>query len=115
MKSVLLLALTLTMFVAAGCSGSNEPDPQLEAKREAAAKNVRDIYDRAGGNWDALTAADKASLLKEFDNKEENAKRMWDLIKSKSGPARSGATPPPAGASMGSSSMGAGSMRPDGG
>lgn len=47
---------------------------------------IRAIYDKAGGKWEALTAEDKATYLKSFGGKEADGRRMWDTMAGTSAP-----------------------------
>lgn len=45
-----------------------------------AAKESREIFDRTGGKWEALTAADKARLIEVNGKSEQKAKQTWDIM-----------------------------------
>jgi hypothetical protein len=81
-------------LLAIGC-GEPGPDPKVETSRVEAARELRTIFDRAGGRWEALSEADKATVLKQFQGNEANAKQMWSMMVSKGQGAdtRTGAPP----------------------
>ena len=104
----LLLAGLLLATVAGtvGCGSSNNAiDHTGEQERVAAAKSVRQIFDDAKGNWDAVPPAQQADFIKQSGS-ELNAKAAWAGMKDGPGAAQevmrkglaeqkaSGATPP---------------------
>lgn len=56
----------------------------------------REIFLRSNGDYDAMSAEDKAAYLKTFDGKEANARNFWEMMKnppSSSGPLGPGQAP----------------------
>jgi hypothetical protein len=72
----------LLALFAIGC-GEKGPDPKVEANRLEGAKTMRTLFDKVGGDYTKLTPEDKAVLLKQFNNDEANARRMWELMVSR--------------------------------
>jgi hypothetical protein len=48
---------------------------------EAIGKQRREIFLRAGTEYDKMSPDDKKTYLDSFDGNEENAKKFWDLMK----------------------------------
>lgn len=63
-----------------GC-GSSGPDAQVETERVDNAKQMRSIFDNAGGDYEKLSAEDKAKFVKIFGGDEAKAKHSWDAMK----------------------------------
>ena len=98
MKRILILsmaALTAGMMLA-GCGAEGQAvDKDYMAKAEAKAGDIRVIFDKVGGKWDAMTPEDKASFVANFKDEAE-AKAAWDVMLSP--PPRGGmSAPAPAG------------------
>lgn len=75
-------ALSLSML--AGC-GSPGPDKEDQANRVEVATQMRSYFDKAGGDYNRLSEADRAEFIK-LCGGEEQAKTNWDLMKN--GPSR---------------------------
>jgi hypothetical protein len=74
--------LPLIVIFAIGC-GEPAPDAKVETERLDSAKQMRTLFDGAGGDYNRLSATDKAAYIKSFGGNEENAKRMWETMKSR--------------------------------
>lgn len=83
MKTGLSLAIgILVLGLAIGCGPSTgELDDAYMADAEQIGKARREIFVRAEGNFDSMSAEDREAYLRGFDGNEENAKRFWDLMK----------------------------------
>jgi hypothetical protein len=75
-----LLILLVAMGVGAGCGNSGGPDPKVEAVRRDTLTNLRSYYDRAGGDYARLSAADKAEFVRACGG-EKQAEQTWALMK----------------------------------
>ena len=53
----------------------------MEAVRLSNAQQERAIYNKVDGDWDKLTAEDKATFLKLTGFPEEKSKNMWVIMK----------------------------------
>lgn len=88
MKTMLSCALALAIgFCGIGC-GDAQPqklDDNYMKNGEAIGKERRDIFTRAGREYENMTPADKEAYLKTFEGNEEQAKRFWDLMKNPPG------------------------------
>ena len=72
---------TVIVISASGCS-SNGPqvDARSIAEGEARGKAKREIFLKAGGEYDKMSAEDKKKFLSFFNNETE-AKNFWNLMK----------------------------------
>ncbi len=89
MKTLLSLVVLLPL-VLAGCGSGAGPDPKVESARVNAAQQTRAMFDKSGGNFDSLSPDDKAATLKMFDGKEADARRSWDMMRSRGVPPTGG-------------------------
>lgn len=92
MQKTVVVAFFLVLMGAwalSGCAPDPTPEGAAAIMSVDAAKETRQIFDRAGGNWDALTPADKARLI-ELNNTEEQAQQTWELMKNPPGATPSG-------------------------
>jgi len=82
-----------TLLISAAClisgcdSGPSKPQSIASEERVGQLVEMRKIFDKAGGNWDSLTAADKAEYTR-LAGDDAKAQAMW---KTMSGPP--GASP----------------------
>lgn len=83
----LLLAVCLV-----GC-GEKGPDPKVEQSRAQDAGQMRSIFDKAKGDYNSLSQADRDTFVKQAGGNEDNARRMWELMKNGglNGPGGAGA------------------------
>ena len=84
------------LVVLIGCN-SGGPDAKVEDSRIQSAQALRTYFDKAQGNYDSLSDADKAAYIKATGGDAEKAKKFWDQMKY--GP---GGTPPAKNAKGGS-------------
>lgn len=97
MKRFLILSISAVAAAAllTGCGAQGQAvDKDYMAKAEAKAGDIRVIFDKVGGNWDAMTAEDKAAYVANFKDEAE-AKAAWDVMISP--PPRGGMSSPAAG------------------
>ena len=81
-----------SLLSAVGCSGGpQEVDHKDEEKRVQEAKNLRSYFDKANGDYNALSDVDRAAFI-QASGGEEKARQNWDLMKY--GPSRGNAGPP---------------------
>ena len=84
-KQFIGISLFLSLIVAAlcGCGDSSkvELNKDYMANAEQQGQEKRAIFERAGRNYDSMTAADKQKYLSFFEN-EEDAKKFWELMAS---------------------------------
>lgn len=91
--SLFVVALAIAGSVVLSGCGSSGPDTQVETERVDNAKQMRSIFDSAGGDYDKLSPEDKTKFVKIFGGDEAKAKHSWDAMKN--GPSM------PAGAAAG--------------
>lgn len=72
--------IPIITLVAYGC-GSSTPDSQVETSRLQAAQEMRKLFEKAGGNYESLTAQDKASFLKQFKGNESDSQKAWNAMR----------------------------------
>jgi len=79
--AAVIAALGFVGLVAtSGCSGdSGKPQSIASEERVQEIVEMRKIYDKSGGNWDALSAEDKAAYIK-LAGDEQKAKTMWTTM-----------------------------------
>ncbi len=80
--SVCLLLLVVGIATS-GCSGGNDPVKEAPAeldKRVETAKTIRELHDKSQGNYDSLSAEDKAKLDK-VTGGEANSKKAFSLMR----------------------------------
>lgn len=97
-----LISLCLIGFVllglAGGCgsAGKVELDKDYMATAEAQGKDKRAIFERANGDYNAMSSEDRTKFLSYFSN-EEDAKKFWELMahppSSQAGPVGTNPTP----------------------
>jgi hypothetical protein len=76
------LALSALAAVLVGCgSGPVQMDEGYMKNAEQIGTQRREIFVRADGEYDKMTPEDRQVFLKTFDNKEEDAKRYWGVMK----------------------------------
>lgn len=85
--------LPLIVFGAMLGCGAPGPDKKVEQDRLATAQQIRTLYDKAGGDYDRLSAEDKSALLKSFNNDEASARRMWSAMQAGSAGSAANTTP----------------------
>ncbi len=103
MKTRHILQLGYTMFALgglflSGCGDSQGQDSAEQKKNLENAQTMRSYFDKAGGNYENLTAEDKAAYVKQCGS-EEKAQQNWNLMKS--GPGAADRSAPPAGGGTG--------------
>lgn len=67
-----------------GCGGpeTGELDKGYMATAEENGKTRKELFDKASGNFDALSADDKQKFINTFEVKtEDHAKKYWEMIK----------------------------------
>lgn len=106
LKNIVLSSM-FAAVVLVGC-GSDNPPIQRGTADVANAQEMRRIFDKNQGNYDGMSAEDKAAYLKASANGEEKAKKDWEAMKAHSQWATPGTQPGapagvPAGAPTGSS------------
>ena len=74
-----LLLLLVVAFFATACGSG--PNPKVETDRLESATKMRALFDKTGGDYQKLTAEDRAELMKMFDNNEANVKQSWQFMK----------------------------------
>jgi len=76
----LAVLATMGVFVSAGCnSAPDKPESIASEARVQEIVEMRKIFDKAGGNWDSLTEADKAEYIR-LAGDEAQAKTMWTTM-----------------------------------
>jgi len=75
------LSLVAAIAVACGSTGGDTVDKDYLKNAEAVGKQRREIFLRAGTEYDKMTPEDKKAYLDTFNGNEENAKKFWDLMK----------------------------------
>jgi starvation-inducible outer membrane lipoprotein len=88
MKISTILAVLCGALVLSGCGDDPIDESKVQNPSQEqmdAAKARRDeifaIYDRAGGKWESMTAADKQRLLELSNNDEGMARQGWEALK----------------------------------
>lgn len=78
--------------ILAGCNdaGPQKLDENYMKSGEELGKQRRDLFMKAGGDYEKLSAEDKAAYLKSFNNDETQAKNFWTLM---ANPPSSGVRP----------------------
>lgn len=78
-----LAAMVAVALSGAGCGGpaTGEVDKDYLQRAEQLGKQRREIFLRAEGNYDAMSAEDRKAYLDSFDGNEENARKFWYLMK----------------------------------
>lgn len=89
-KNLLIVCLGLTVFLS-GCGDKGGPDPSVQAKNVENAKNLRSYFDKAGGNYNNLSDADKEAFVKASGG-QEKAAQNWNLMANGPGAGRSTGT-----------------------
>lgn len=85
-----LAALSLVGLVTVGCqSDPGKPESIASEARVQEIVQMRTIFDRAGGKWDAMTEADKAEYIR-LAGDEEKAKSMWETMSTPMGSSPGG-------------------------
>ncbi|MBI5708529.1 MAG: hypothetical protein HZC36_16210 [Armatimonadetes bacterium] len=99
------IALFLILFGVVGCSGGGTQSMNQDylQNAEAQGKAKRAIFDRAGGDWNAMSAEDKKEFLSYFPD-EANAQKFWEMMKHP--PSSGGPGIPPTGAGTGAPTTG---------
>lgn len=90
MKYLSILAVLAVCLV--GCQSQPEPDTKVETSRLEAAREMRQIYTKVNGDYNALTPADKETLLKQFNGNEADAKKSWDFMAGRSASPAAGSS-----------------------
>lgn len=89
-----VVALMSVSGVITGCSGGDvKLDTNAEKDRTDKLVKLREIYDRAGGNYSSLAGPDKDEFLKLCDGDEKKAQDTWNLMKAGT-PGGGNAQPP---------------------
>lgn len=101
------LLLPLIALITVACNSGPSTDPKVESVRLDAAKQTRTLFEKSGGNFDALSPEDKAAALKLFNGKEADARRSWSEMGARTGGGGVSGSPssgPSGGATPGSGS-----------
>ena len=98
-RFLVILFSALPMLLVLGC-GEPQPDAAIEKSRLESAMRSQEIFRQAGGNWDSMSEADRTEFVAAFNGNEADARRSWDLMRSKSPGAATGSGSAP-GASAG--------------
>jgi hypothetical protein len=64
-----------------GCGDSGGPDPKVETARVDTAREMRSYFDKVRGDYNQLSADDKAKYLKLFDGDQSRAESVWNQMK----------------------------------
>ncbi len=84
--SLLALGLAMVAGIGGGCQPEGGPiDPAYLKSAEETGKVNREIFVKAGGDYDKMTPEDRTRFLANFKNDEAQAKRFWDLMKNPPG------------------------------
>ncbi len=95
MKLSVVLSVIFASVLLFGCGSSvQEIDKDASAKAVNNAQMARQIFNAAGGKFDAVSEADKAKL-KEAYGGDEGVKKLWDSM---TNPPIGGGAPTPPGA-----------------
>lgn len=85
-KISFLLIVSMTATVATvGCGNSGGPDPKVEQARVDQAVEMRKLFDKVGGDYAKLDAADKAKFEKYVGGSPGDAEKTWATMKYGSG------------------------------
>lgn len=77
---ILLLAAFSSTVLIAGCGAQGQATDEAYVKQaEAKAGDIRAIFDKVGGKWEALTPEDKSAFVANFKDEAE-AKSAWELM-----------------------------------
>ncbi len=79
-----LAMLLLAGLGVSGCSESEtgQLDKGYMATAEELGKTRKELFDKAKGDFDALSPEDKQKFINTFESKsEESARKYWDVIK----------------------------------
>ena len=80
----LLAALLMAGLSITGCgeSETGQLDKGYMASAEELGKTRKELFDKAKGDFDALSPEDKQKFINTFENKTEDvARKYWDVIK----------------------------------
>ncbi len=78
--SVILLAVTsVAAFPLLGCSGSDKPEPIASPERVNQVVEMRKLFDKVKGNWNALSPEEQAQYTK-YAGDANKAKFMWNRM-----------------------------------
>lgn len=77
MRALLALA---TAGLLIGCH-SDEPDPKIEAARLDRARTMRTLFDRAKGDYSALSSAERAAFVKLYNGDAAKAEEGWRVMR----------------------------------
>jgi hypothetical protein len=84
--SLLALGLAMVTGLVGGCQPEGGAiDPAYMKTAEETGKVNREIFLRAGGDYDKMSPEDRTKFLSNFKNDETQAKRFWDLMKNPPG------------------------------
>jgi hypothetical protein len=88
--ALLVLLSASTVGAISGCSsGSGKPESIASEERVGQIVEMRKYFDKAGGNWDALSAEDKAAYTK-LAGDDKKAQTMWRTMSTPMGANPSG-------------------------
>jgi hypothetical protein len=78
---VTMLACLMASAFIAGCGESGGPDPKVVSQRLVDLTAMRSYYDKANGNFDSLSADDRAAFVKLCGGDEAKAMTTWNAMK----------------------------------
>lgn len=90
-RSILPVLILCMLPMFSGCGASSDGKPQSIATEEQVNKIVemRKLFDKAGGKWEDLSAADKDAYTK-LAGDGEKAQAMWKTMSTPMGASPSG-------------------------
>jgi hypothetical protein len=90
----ILVLAALVVVPMLGC-GEGGPSPAVEKDRTVAATRMRELFDKAAGNYEALSEAEKKEWLDMFKGNEKDAQQTWAFMRDR--PTGGATTPGAAG------------------
>lgn len=86
MKRILICSISAAMLGTmaigiAGCGDSGGPEAQVDQGRVDKLTSIRTLFDKSKGDYNALSPADKAELLRLCDNDQAKVETTWNVMK----------------------------------
>lgn len=91
--SFVLATVIVSASLAAGCKGGDEGGPKPDAAVVNTGTQMRTYFDNAHGDYNALSATDRAAFVKLFNGDEKRAQEVWTVMKNGSSPRAGSAAP----------------------
>lgn len=79
MRITVLAMLLVAALGLSGCSGGGTDNDGLTKEQSSKGSRLKEIFQRTKGDWNALTADDKAFILSTTHGDERLAQKMWAI------------------------------------